>query len=503
MTQSAAHSRLPPISGGERGTPLTLRLKLGYAAGQLIDGIVNNTLSVFLLFYVTAVCGLSGALAGAALSAGIIVDAVADPVIGAWSDGLHSRFGRRLPFMLGGLIPIATTFVLIFTLPSGLSQGALFAWVAALSIILRVSTSLFILPYQAVGAELSDDYHERSSIMAWRWGMGMSGAALAVTLGFGVFLTGHDGLSRRAAYGPFAIVLAGIFLIGGLIAARATHGVRQRLHAPTENIGWLGARVLHGVREALRNHSFRILFVGALLFFIALGTNSSLALHANTFFWHLTGAKTQIVTLALFVGLLAGAPLAGPCLVRLEKATVLMIGMGGLLVAQGAPVLLRLLHLFPWSGATLAWLLAGIMFVGGALMATAAIAFSSMMADAADEHEHLFGQRREGLFFAAWAFASKASTGAGALIAGALLQMIHFPTNLAERGGTSAPLPESMTDWLGLLYGPGAALLTLAAVLTTLFYRLDSKAHAVIIGELEERRRVAIGSPVGCVAAQP
>jgi GPH family glycoside/pentoside/hexuronide:cation symporter len=189
--------------------------------------------------------------------------------------------------------------------------------------------------------------------------------------------------------------------------------------------------------------------------------------------------------------------------VRLEKATVLMIGMGGLLVAQGAPVLLRLLHLFPWSGATLAWLLAGIMFVGGALMATAAIAFSSMMADAADEHEHLFGQRREGLFFAAWAFASKASTGAGALIAGALLQMIHFPTNLAERGGTSAALPESMTDWLGLLYGPGAALLTLAAVLTTLFYRLDSKAHAVIIGELEERRRVAIGSPVGCVAAQP
>ncbi len=77
------------------------------------------------------------------------------------------------------------------------------------------------------------------------------------------------------------------------------------------------------------------------------------------------------------------------------------------------------------------------------------------------------------------------------MIAGVLLQVIHFPTDLAERGGTSALLPEGMVDWLGLFYGPGAALLTLAAVLTTLFYRLDSKAHAAIIIDLQERRRDA------------
>jgi glycoside/pentoside/hexuronide:cation symporter, GPH family len=482
------------VAAHNRSAPLTLRVKLGYSAGQLIDGVVNNALAVFLLFYVTAVCGLSGALAGAALSIGIVVDAVMDPAIGALSDGWHSRFGRRLPFMLVGLIPIAVTFVLIFTLPSGLGQGLLFGWLTLLSIMLRISTSLFILPYAAVGAELSDNYAERSSIMAWRWGFGMIGAVIGVALGFGVFLTGHDGLSRRAGYPPFALVLAAIFLLGGAVALRTIYTARGRLHAPTENIGWLGARVLRGLLETFRNRSFRILFIGALLFFIALGTNNSLALHANTFFWHLTGPQTQFVTLALFGGLLAGAPLAGPFLARMEKATVLMVGMGGLLAAQGAPVLLRLLHLLPWSGQSLAWLLAGTMFLGGALMATAAIAFSSMMADAADEHEHLFGERREGMFFAAWAFASKASTGAGALIAGTVLQVIHFPTNLAERGGISAVLPERMVDMLGLFYGPGAALFSLAAVLTTLFYRLDSKAHAAIMVDLGERRRATMNA---------
>jgi glycoside/pentoside/hexuronide:cation symporter, GPH family len=489
MTASAEDRGTSALAGGDRGAPLTLGLKLGYAAGQFVDGIVNNALSVFLLFYVTAVCGLPGALAGVALSVGIIVDAVMDPAIGAWSDGSRSDWGRRLPFMLAGLMPIAVTFVLIFMLPSGLGRWALFAWLAVLSITLRISTSLFILPYQAVGAELSDDYGERSSVMAWRWGMGMIGAAIAVMLGFGVFLTGPEGLSRRTAYPPFALVLALILLLGGLVATRTTYLVRGRLHAPSHDTGSFGSRLFRGVLEAFRNHSFRILFVGALLFFIALGTNSSLALHANTFFWHLNGAQTQLVTLALFAGLLAGAPLAGPFLARMEKATVLMVGMVGLLAAQGGPVLLRLCHWLPWTGRTLSWILAGVMFSGGALMATAAIAFSSMMADAADEHEHLFGMRREGLFFAAWAFASKAATGAGALIAGVVLQAIDFPTDLAQRGGTSAVLPEHLARLLGLFYGPGAALLTLGAVLVTLLYRLDSKAHAAIMGELIQRRR--------------
>src|SRR3546814_20968112 len=79
--------------------PLGWRLKLAYAGGQLVEGIANNSLSVFLLFYVTAVCGLPGALAGAALAAGMVVDAVMNPIIGSLTDGWRSRFGRRLPLM--------------------------------------------------------------------------------------------------------------------------------------------------------------------------------------------------------------------------------------------------------------------------------------------------------------------------------------------------------------------------------------------------------------------
>src|SRR3546814_2051950 len=100
--------------------PLGWRLKLAYAGGQLVEGIANNSLSVFLLFYVTAVCGLPGALAGAALAAGMVVDAVMNPIIGSLTDGCRSRFGRRLPLMAASLLPLVLLFILMFALPAGL-----------------------------------------------------------------------------------------------------------------------------------------------------------------------------------------------------------------------------------------------------------------------------------------------------------------------------------------------------------------------------------------------
>ncbi len=466
--------------------------KLGYSAGQVVDGIVSQSLSIFLLFYVTTVCGLPGGLAGIALATGLMVDAVMDPLIGSLSDGWRSRMGRRLPFMLAGLPAVALLFVAIFTLPTGLGTMALFAWLTLLSVLLRIAMSLFILPYSAVGAELSEDYVERSSIMAWRWGIGMLGTLVAVVLGFGIFFAGPGGTANHGAYTPFAITLAVIFVIGGLISGRVVGRTLDRQYPPAFGEGGIHTRVLRELGEVFRNRSFRVLFGSALLFFSALGTHATLGLHTNTFFWHFTSAQTQIVTLAVFAGLLLGAPLAGPLLKRLEKRTVLLIGLVGLAVSETVPAGLRLLGLFPFQGTILMWVLSGIVFVGGILMAAAAIAFASMMADAADEHEHLFGARREGLYYAGWAFASKAAAGVGALIAGTVLQIIHFPTDLAEHGGLAARLPDGMIHWLGFFYGPGAGLLYLGAIIATFLYRLDASSHAGIMRDLTERRAATV-----------
>src|SRR4051812_34576356 len=80
-----------------RGVPLTWRFKMEYGVGAMANGIVNAGLGFFLLFYLTVICGLSGALAGTAQLIALLIDAVADPAIGLASDRIRSRLGRRLP----------------------------------------------------------------------------------------------------------------------------------------------------------------------------------------------------------------------------------------------------------------------------------------------------------------------------------------------------------------------------------------------------------------------
>lgn len=471
-----------------RPARLPLGRKTGYGAGQLVEMIVESMLNIFVLFYATAVCGLPGALAGLAIGAGIVVDAVANPLIGSLSDAWRSRFGQRVPFMALSLVPIILTFNLIFSLPVGLGQTPLFLWLTLLSVSLRISLSIFTVPYQALGAQLTDDYGERSSVAAWRWGIGILGTVAVIFLGYGVFLAGPGGVSQRDAYMPFTLTLSALLLTGALIAIRQGLAVRQQPHGPETPTGPIHRRLWGEMREIARNRTFRILFVAGLLFNIENGVHQALGLHVVTFFWQLTPGQIQGLGMAAVLGLVLGAPLAGPFGKRVEKRTMLLISMTGMVVCHGLPATLKLLGLVQLTGGVLIGFLGVLAFSGGAMMALTMIAFVSIIPDAADEHEHLFGTPRQGLYFAGWSFATKTATGAGVLIAGTVLQLIDFPVNLVEQD-PGMVLPAYMTAWLAIAHGPGAGVLSVIGIALVLLYRIDKKAHARIMADLTVRRR--------------
>jgi len=480
--------RSKPAPSSDRVGRLPLGHKFGYASGQLVDLVVGSMLNVFVLFYVTAVCGLPGGLAGLALGAGLVVDAVMDPLIGSLSDGWHSRFGRRVPFMVLGIIPLLVTFNLIFALPSTLGDTGLFLWLTLLSVSLRISLSLFTLPYQALGAELSDDYTERSSIAAWRWGVGILGTLAVIALGYGVFLSGPGGTSRRGAYLALTATLSGMILVGALVSVWIGLATRDRQHATIAPSQAITTRLFGEMAEMFRNPTFRVLFASSLLFNIAVGVNQALGLHVATFFWKLSAGQMQALAMAAVIGLALGAPLIAPLVSRIEKRTLLLIGMTGMIVTQAGPTSLRLLGWLTLTGSSLTAVLAAIAVLGGGFMALTIIAFLSVIPDAADEHEQLFGTRREGLYFAGWSFASKAASGAGILIAGLVLQLIRFPVHISQQSAASESLPATTTTWLGIAGGPAAALLSIGGIAIVLLYRLDRQAHARIMIDLNARR---------------
>jgi GPH family glycoside/pentoside/hexuronide:cation symporter len=481
--------------GGDNHAARSSRLKLStlgaYGAGMLVQDSLGLGLGTLLLFYLTIFCGLSGAEAGIITGFALVVDSFVDPLAGSLSDNTRSRHGRRHPYMLASAIPIAVAFGLLFSIPQGLSGPLLFVYALSMLMIVRVGLSFFQVPYIALGAELTDDYTERSTVVASRVVFTVVAGLGAAFLAYGVFLGGHNGQLNRAGYAPYAWTCVLLVLVGAAISSFGTLSQRGRLHAAPEAGGQPMARLVAEVVEVFKNRSFCILFAACLILFVGLGAAGSLTLYANTYFWKLQPSAILIITVVASLGYLVGVAVAGTMARWLEKRTVAGVGIAMIGVGQLVPALLKVVGVIHTSGEVPILMAGGLCTGIGA--ACALIGFQSMMADAADEHEHLFGARREGLYFAGISFSAKASSGIGNLIAGLALDLIHFPHGVNTPGAfhllTNIP-PDTVRN-LGLLYGPGASVITAVSVVTLTLYRRGRKEHEEVRAALVSKRETA------------
>lgn len=463
---------------------LGLGLKLTYGSGQAVDAVVQATVGSFLLFYLTAVCGMSGTAAGSVFLASLVIDGLLDPYIGRLSDHWQSRWGRRLPFMVCALPPLCMALALMFSVPLGLGPASLVAYVLVLNVVLRVSLSVFALPHSALTAELTDDYSERSSVSAFRAVFIVIGTAAALLPAFMVIFAGHGGLQSRAAYpwlGVLSASLAGAFGLSCLLGARKAI---LQLSTPPPVKDAADSGFFRELLQLFRNPSFVPLFVGAVLVLVGQGVATSLNLHVFRFFWKLPESAMQLPLLVLPVGMLLGTAGSGLLMRRFEKRDGVIIAVIVLSFYLGGLTLAGLTGLVP-PGSTLATMLVvvnGLLF--GVCGAICFVCFYSMIADAVDEHDHLFGVRREALYAAALMLGAKAATGVGSFLAGAGLELVGFPSS----NGTLVAVAPSTATGLVLLWGPGSALLFLAALPLFRRYRIDRARHASLVEALSERR---------------
>lgn len=475
----------PAAAQGRLGLPLIAI----YGVGGLSEHVVAWGLSNLLLFYLTIICGLSGSSAGFAMGLALVVDAVLQPMVGSLSDNSRSRHGRRHPFMIAGAIPLAVGFGLLYSVPEGLTGLPLFAYAMAMLLVTRIGHAVFNVPYVALGAELTNDYHERSLVTASRLLSGALGAALATWLAYGVFMEGRAGQTHREAYAPLAWSCAAIVAVGAGGSILATLRMRHRLHTSKPVGGPPIRRFAKEIVELFRHRAFRSLFFTALALMVAWGAANSLGLHANTYFWKLKTEQIRNISLMGVGGFVVGCLAAGSLASFIEKRTKAMMGMGLIAACQLCLVPLQLAGLIPPNWALPAVTTASVLAQFG--FAFTLVNFQSMTADTADEHEYLFGARREALCYSGSSLAAFASSGLGAMIAGIALDLIGFPHGVPK--GAALDLPAETVRNLGLVYGPGAGIVSLLAVACMLGYRLNREKHTAIRDDLA-KRRVAEGS---------
>jgi GPH family glycoside/pentoside/hexuronide:cation symporter len=459
--------------------------KLFYSLGQVAQTGGFDTAISFVFFYYSAVLGLSGALVGAALAVGLAFDAVVDPVVGSWSDGLKSRLGRRLPLMIAAVLPTALSIGLLFSPPAGLTSVQLFGWLALLSVATRSFISLFNVPYIALGAELATGYAERTRVVVYRSFTGVAAGTLITALGFSFFFA-NGGLQRPEGYHGFGWTVAAVLFVCMAGCCLGLLRTAPALPQPQGASRPVLRRLPAEIGEIFANRSFRLLFVSAVITYVAQGLNATLNSHAFVFVWRIRSQDIQFITYAFIVGILIGVGAAPLVQRRLEKKTVVLVGLSLLianwLVVQGS----WLLGLYAPTGAEALPPMEANSFVAGIGIGLVTVAYPSMMADAADEHEQLFGTRREGLYFSGLGFANKAATGLGVLLAGFALDLIRFPKDVGRTVG--AVLPEDLQVRLVLVWGPLAAVVAVISMMIFNGYAISRARHAEIAAALRASR---------------
>jgi glycoside/pentoside/hexuronide:cation symporter, GPH family len=477
--------------------PLSFNTKLAYGVGQAAEGIKNTAMATFLMFYYNQVLGMPPAWVALAIGTAVIVDAITDPLAGSISDYWRSGWGRRHPFMLASAVPLAISFFFLF-FPLVEGNTALFIWLVIFANLTRTAMTLYHVPHLALGAEMSNDFDERSAIVAYRMFFTTVGGISVSVIGFTVFFQATDEYTRGQlnpdAYTPFAVFFAVVMMITILWSVFGTRSVIPFLPQPTDTTRMTLATVLRrlvdDVRTALSNRSFAWLFSGVLVIYVMVGVDTALNLYMNTYFWALSSAQIAFLAPAYAIGLLAGS-IASPWIIRtIGKRTAVMFGTMSWGGWQIIPVALRLMEVLPENGdALLVPILFIMRVIQGACTVQANVAFGSMVADIADENELQSGKRQEGVFFAASSFSNKCASGFGNIGAGIGLWAIGWP-----EGKDAMPTATNLFD-LGILYGPLVAGCAVISVWCYSHHRLTREQHQLILDELAARRSTATQAP--------
>ena len=467
--------------------------KGAFGFGAVATGVIETGFNYFLLIFYSQVIGLDARLVGLAITISLIIDVLADPTVGFWSDNLRSRWGRRHPFLYASAVPVAVSYALLWMPPEGASQQALFWYLLALSIVARISLSAYETPSSALNPELTPDYDERASLQSLRYFFGWSGGNVMTVIMFGVvfplFVTAAitNGQFNREAYVVYGLLAGGVSLLSILVCALGTHTRIPLMAPPPPSRRHTLGSIFREMYETLADRSFVALFLAAGLGAIATGLSASLTFYFTTFFWGFSSGQVAVLTVAIFGSAALGAVLAPIASRRLGKKRGAMII--GLIAFLGAPlpILLRLMGILPGNeDPSIFWLVLVTNTLDTGLIIAFQILTSAMIADLVEKAELRTGRRSEGVFFAAIFGIRKAVPALGILASSFILTAIAFPKR-AEAG----EVPADTLWWLGTIYAPVilALWLSMMAVLST--YKLGREDHERNLSELAAARASA------------
>ncbi len=368
-----------------------------------------------------------------------IFDSITDPIMGFISDNTKSKWGRRKQYVLIGGLLMGVAFIFMWQLFAENSLEYNFWYFFFWSIVFYLGLTFFSVPYVAMGYEMSDDFHERTDIMAiaqwigqWAW---------VIAPWFWVIMYDPDWFpSADVAVRELAVWVAIPCAICAMVPAIfiRSKSTLDEDYEPLNaaNIGNSLVKILDSFKAAFKIKQFRQICIATFLIFNAFNTVAALTFFVVVYKLFNGDADASGIWVSLFgcLGALGTTFIVIPIVARMARV---MGKKKAFMMAQAISVVgyFMLYFLFvpgkPWM------YIIGLPFFSFGIGSLFTI-MMSMTADVIDIDELNSGKRREGIFGAIYWWMVKVGFAIAGALSGIIIAVVGFNPDLPTTEQQSA-----------------------------------------------------------------
>ena len=480
MTTSTLTQSSDLMSDTPKTSKIPMSQKVAFGIGMLANQMFPAALGVFMVILVESL-GMSPILWGFIFFLPKLVDALTDPLMGYISDRTESRWGKRRPFVFIGAVVAGISYIAMWQLSAENSEMYNFWYFLGWSVVFFLGMTIFSVPYVAMGYEMSDDYHERTRLMAVAQWIGQ--LAWVIAPWFWIILYDPDWFESATEGARTLSIYVGVACtLLAIVPAIFCHSEDTTNHAndsPQTSLKETFMELFRGIAITLRNKPFQRICAATFCIFNAYNCVAGFAFFIIVYY--MNGGDT--VAAGTWPAWFGSASAVCTCLIVIPVVNWMAQTIGKhktFLISQSLS--LAGYAMFWWTfSPTNPWL----MFLPLPLFAFGIgglfTIMMSMTADICDLDELETHERREGLFGAIYWWMVKFGAAFAGLLTGLIMSFVGFDQTV------SVQTEEALTG-LRAAFILVPATGTLIGLLVMWNYDLDEEAVTAIRKELDARQ---------------
>jgi glycoside/pentoside/hexuronide:cation symporter, GPH family len=456
--------------------------KIAFGVGMLANQMFPAALGVFMVVLVDGF-GFPVWMVGVLTFAPRLLDFIIDPIMGFITDNTRSKWGRRRHYVFIGAIMLGISFLFMWQIHKDNGVTFNFFYFLFFKLCLYIGLTVFSIPFVAMGYEMSDDFHERTQIMAisqWigQWAWVIVPWFWIIIYDKNWFVTPESGARTLAVW---VAIICMLFAMVPALFIKGTSTLNDTSLKPVSlrNIKGIFSALLHEFKEAFKIQDFRKLCYATFFTFNAFNTVAQFTFFIIVYYLF-NGDKGQ-------GGLWAAVFGSGGALVTTFIVIPTVVAMSKKIGKKKAFLLSQAISIF-------GYILLFFLFVPGKpwlfIIALPFFSFGigglfttmmSMTADVCDVDELQYGQRREGIFGAIYWWVVKLGFAFAGLLSYLILAAIGFDGNLATQSADTI-------FWLRFFFSVVPIVGTLVAIYFMWKYDISEEKIISIQKQLADRK---------------